>query len=176
MSLNGRSNSDVSEASLSHPPLGGFFSLKSEPSGVTTRSGTAVQEWAWAGGNQEHGACVLATVTTPDGSTSFGVRRAPIDRPKSIVQNSMPSTCYAGPGIPPPSLTDLSPGRTRKGHRLFIQARSKRSRAFSLFAKDFAVASQRRVVPAAFSLATSSKKDDSREGRCTVQDSTDITS
>ena len=76
------------------------------PSGVTTRSGTAVQEWAWAGGNQEHGACVLATVTTPDGSTSFGVRRAPIDRPKRVMQNSTPSTCYAGPGIsPPPFLT-----------------------------------------------------------------------
>ena len=29
----------------------------------------------------------------------FGVRRAPIDRPKSIMQNSTQSTCYAGPGV-----------------------------------------------------------------------------
>lgn len=54
MSLNGRSNSDVSEASLSHPPLGGFFSLKSESSGVTTRAGSAAQESAWAAVDQEH--------------------------------------------------------------------------------------------------------------------------
>ncbi|GAO73345.1 cobalamin synthase [Comamonas sp. E6] len=33
--------------------------------------------------------------------------------------------------ISPPSLSDLSPGMTRKGHRLFLQARGNRLRAFS---------------------------------------------
>lgn len=110
----GPSYSDVGGASFATHKVA-FFVLSSGPSGVTARAGAVAQEWAWAGGNQERDACVVAKAVTPDGSTPFGVRRTPIDRPKSVMQNSAPSTCYAGPGIPPPSLTDLFPRQGPKG-------------------------------------------------------------
>lgn len=53
-----------------------------------------------------------------------------VEKASCRIRSHLPVT--PGLGLPPPFISDLSPGKTRHGHRLFLQACSNRSRAFSL--------------------------------------------